>query len=364
MLKVVLDLSLVSLLIASALALARCTRRGAQLGAPMLVLLLSLAVAGTGFAPGATARQWIGGPITALAVAVLLLPLDVRRLLPQGRALLRPYAAAIGLVCGAAVVFGWALARPLGPAHGALAGVLAAGFTGGSVNQVGVAESLALAPPLFALVMAADNVTGILWFLICMTAGLGVTAEAAPVLLSEEEKPQRDGIRRRLRTLALGLGVVFLSIAIQRLLLPWALPLLLSVTSLALLIAQIPATASQRLDPELGMMLMLPFFSLIGLTTSWRELLPAGSWLLLLAVSIVAVQGVVLCFVARKRRSSLERALVASQAAIGGPTTAVALAIAMGRRDLLLPGTALGMLGYLVGSYLGLGVARTVSLLG
>ena len=367
MLKVVLDLLLVLLLITSALALARCTRRGGQLGAPILVLLLSMAVAGTGFVPGAIARQWISGPVTALAIAVLILPLDLRRLLPQGRALFKPFALAIVLVCAAAVFFGWLLAKPLGLNNAAIAGVLAAGFTGGTVNQVAVAESLALAPPLFALVLAADNLTGIIWFLICLAAGLGIAADTAAPHASELEKPQPvlqcDQFKARLRSLFVGLGVVILAFICQRLLLPLQLPLLLVVTSLAVLIAQIPTKAVPQDDPELGLLLMLPFFSMVGLSTPWRKLLPAGIWLLLLSIAIVAIQGFVLWLLARRRRDSLEGALVASMAAIGGPSTAVAIALGLGRRDLLLPGTALGMIGYLVGSYLGLGVAQTVSLL-
>jgi uncharacterized membrane protein len=39
------------------------------------------------------------------------------------------------------------------------------------------------------------------------------------------------------------------------------------------------------------------------------------------------------------------------------------VAAALGRRELILPAMALGMLGYLIGSYLGLAVAKVVSLL-
>jgi hypothetical protein len=139
-------LSLVLLLCAAALLLAHRSRWGSRLGAPLLVLLLSLAVGATEVIQGPVELPWISGPLTALAVAVLLLPLDVRRLLPQARSLLVPFAAAIGLVCGAAIVCGGALARHLGPQHAALAGVLAAGYTGGTVNLIAVGSTLSLRP--------------------------------------------------------------------------------------------------------------------------------------------------------------------------------------------------------------------------
>ena len=48
---------------------------------------------------------------------------------------------------------------------------------------------------------------------------------------------------------------------------------------------------------------------------------------------------------------------VASQAAVGGPSSALALAMAREWPRLALPGVAVGLLGYAVGTYVGLGVA-------
>ncbi len=54
------------------------------------------------------------------------------------------------------------------------------------------------------------------------------------------------------------------------------------------------------------------------------------------------------------RRWPLEETLVASQASIGGPSTALAFATSFKRPELVLPSVAIGLLGYLVGTYLGL----------
>ena len=53
-------------------------------------------------------------------------------------------------------------------------------------------------------------------------------------------------------------------------------------------------------------------------------------------------------------------ALVASQAAVGGPSTALALAAGLDRDDLAVAGIALGLLGYVIGTYLGVAVAAWV----
>ena len=101
------------------------------------------------------------------------------------------------------------------------------------------------------------------------------------------------------------------------------------------------------------MVLLLPYFSLVGLQCSWRELFPAGGWMLLVALVIVMAQAFGLWMFRLWRRIGLTKALVASQAVIGGPTTAVALAAALKRRELIPPAMALGLLSYLFGTYLG-----------
>jgi uncharacterized membrane protein len=65
--------------------------------------------------------------------------------------------------------------------------------------------------------------------------------------------------------------------------------------------------------------------------------------------------------VQRWRRWQLSDALVASQAAIGGPSTALALATSLGRPQLALPAVAIGLFGYLLGTYLGLAMAALLA---
>ena len=162
-------------------------------------------------------------------------------------------------------------------------------------------------------------------------------ARLPPLTLRSPSSRGRDGCTAI--TLLIGLAVLALAAALQRLFAPLVLPSLLTVTTVALLVAQVPVVARQRLDQELGMLLLL------------------------LASAIVAVQALGLWLLSRRRHIGLPKVLVASQAVIGGPATAASVAAALGRRELILPAMALGMLGYLIGSDLGLAVAKVVSLL-
>jgi len=63
-------------------------------------------------------------------------------------------------------------------------------------------------------------------------------------------------------------------------------------------------------------------------------------------------------------RLDLGTLAVASQAAVGGPSSALAVAISREWRHLVLPAVIVGLLGYAVGTYLGLGVGHLVRALG
>ena len=84
-------LSLLLILVLTALGwwLEQRTAVGRQLGTTMLVLLLGLLVSNlTGVQPQAQAAGWVNGPLTSLAIALLLLAVDLRRLWPDARQLL------------------------------------------------------------------------------------------------------------------------------------------------------------------------------------------------------------------------------------------------------------------------------------
>ena len=79
-----------------------------------------------------------------------------------------------------------------------------------------------------------------------------------------------------------------------------------------------------------------------------------GLPVLVYAALIVSLQAVAVLLLRRWRGWGMAETLVASQASIGGPSTALALATALGRAELALPAVAIGLLGYLLGTYLGL----------
>ena len=61
------------------------------------------------------------------------------------------------------------------------------------------------------------------------------------------------------------------------------------------------------------------------------------------------------CFVAGKfLHYDLESIILASNANIGGPTTAAAMAVSKGWKPLIGPSILVGIIGYVLGTYMGL----------
>jgi uncharacterized membrane protein len=351
-------LSLLVILLITALGwwLAQRTAVGRQLGTTMLVLLLGLLVSNlSGVKPQADAAAWVNGPLTSLAIALLLLAVDLRRLWPDARRLLAPFLLAVVCTLLAALLGGWLLQPLLGPERSLLAGMFTATFTGGSLNFVSVARTLQPPEALLAVATTADYVVFAVWFGVSLALARGRRTNSvhAPAALADRSLEPVGGWWQGL---VWGLAVLLLAnvltALLQRL---WpGLPAILVLTTLTLLAAQLPGAESRRGCYGLGLLLIQPFFTVMGLSSPVGALLSEGLPVLLYAALIVALQAVALLALRRWRGWGMAETLVASQASIGGPSTALALATAIGRAELALPAVAIGLFGYLLGTYLGL----------
>ncbi|EDY39196.1 conserved hypothetical protein [Cyanobium sp. PCC 7001] len=351
--------------------LASATAIGRQLGVTLLVLFLGLVATNLlGWRPEPAAEALVNGPLTSLAIALLLLAVDLRRVWPGAQRLLPPFAASVVAAVVGTSLGALLLWRALGNDLPALSGLFTATFSGGSLNFVSVARTLRPPDSLLLVATAADHVVFSLWFLISLALGRRTDVGQAERAASPVDDPlthPEQALLSRAGAVALlwGVVIVVLSQAATGVLQRWwsGLPGILVLTTTALLAAQIPAVARARLSYPLGLLLIQPFFTVIGLNSPVQGLLGEGRWVLLLAALVVATQAVCVLLLGRIWRWGRAESLVGCQAAVGGPSTALALAGAVRRPDLALPGVAIGLLGYLVGTYLGLIVAAVVAAL-
>jgi len=109
---------------------------------------------------------------------------------------------------------------------------------------------------------------------------------------------------------------------------------------------------------ELGTLVMYLFFVVVGVPASAAALVERGPALFLFTSVIAAVNVAVTLLSARLFRFSIEEAVVAANATLGGPTTAAGMAVARGWDGLVLPAILVGVWGYAIGNWIGLLVGR------
>ena len=109
---------------------------------------------------------------------------------------------------------------------------------------------------------------------------------------------------------------------------------------------------------ELGVLLMQVFFAVIGASASIALVLEHGTILFVFAVGILAVHLVVILVAGGLLRLDLAEIVIASNANMGGPTSAAAMAVARRWETLVIPAILCGTLGYATATFIGVAVGH------
>ncbi|MGH3086416.1 MAG: DUF819 domain-containing protein [Rubrobacteraceae bacterium] len=313
-----------------------------------------------------------------LAIVLLLMTADLRNLRRLGRpALLAFVLGAIGTAVGAFVA-GLLLAGPIGEETWKLAGQFTGSYIGGGVNYAAVGAAVDVSDTLFATGAAADTLMTNLWFV--MTAlipvlllrfypsiyggrraadGNGATQERPPDSDDEFWTKKSVSIYDIIYLLALTFVIVAVSQIISgpiNTLLGFEVPAEIWYTTFALLAALTPANRLSG-GEELGNVLLHFFFVVLGAGTVLSTLVAKGPVVFLFLLILVVIHGTIIFGVGRLMKLEIETLAVASQACVGGPSTSLALAISKKWRILVTPAVLIGVLGYAVGNYAGVGMA-------
>jgi len=340
-----------------------------KVGASLLIIILGAVLSNLDLVPlSSPVYDVILGPVTSFAIVWLLLSVNLRDVARAGPRMLMAFAlAVVATMAGAIVamlVFGGAFP---GDAW-RMAGVLTGTYAGWSVNFVAVGREFALSDSLFAATIAADNLMTAVWIGATLVLPLWLARWYPPAPRLTEDVTTGptatpfDLLSAKLRDLlALAALAAALLVTAQWIAsLTPAVPMVFWLTTLALAAGQLPPV--QRLEGsfQLGLLALNLFFAIIGVSSRISEILAVGVEVLYFTATIVLVHGLIVYLAGRVLRLDVETLSVASQAAVGGPSSALALTTARGWSALALPGVLVGLLGYALGNYAGLAVAALV----
>ena len=347
-----------------------------RVGASLLAILLGAGFSNTGLVPPSSpVYDVVGGVVTSLAIAWLLLAVNLRDLRKAGGRMLAAFGVAVLGTAAGAFLGALLFAGAFGEATWRLAGTLTGTYSGGGLNFVAVGRGLELPDALFAGATAADNVTTGLWLGACLLLPLWLgrfypTPVPAPAEAGEAEEgtdhPFFAEMPLSTLQLSLLLAVGFLLVVASE----WiggvvpAIPSVLWLTTLALVVGHVGPFRDPPGAMQLGNLALHFFFVVIGIHSRISEIVAVGVEVFLFTLVVVGVQGILVYGLGRLMRLDVGTVSVASQASVGGPSSALAVAVSRKWNALILPGIIVGLLGYAVGNYIGFAVGYAVRGLG
>ncbi|REG83110.1 DUF819 family protein [Algoriphagus antarcticus] len=343
------------------------------LGTPILVILIAAIAANIGVIPTATN----GNPVytgvflylAPMGIFIALLEVDLKSLKKAGGPILFMFGiGGLGTIIG--VLVAWFLVKPaaeIGSIANAVAGMYTGTYIGGSINFNAIALSYHVNEnaDLYAATTVVDNLIGTPWIIATLILPKYLQSffprkKLLPLNSAAQKIKTEESIS--IAGFAAIFGLAFLAMAISKFVLHAfpQIPEILTLTTLALILAQIPFIKKLSGTHTIGFFLILLFLATIGTLCDLNTLSGLGDLagtLILFVTILVLIHGLVIFGVGALFRIDWDVIAVASQANVGGNTTALASAESLNRPDLLIPGVLVGSLGNALGTYAGFFIA-------
>lgn len=360
-----------------------------HMGTALIVILLTAVTSNLGLIPASADSPPIyDGIFTYLApisIFYLLLTVNLKGLQKVGTPMIVSFfLGTAGTILGVVVGI-WAIGglKGFGEFYYALGGMFTGTYIGGSTNFNALALHYAINKEgnVYAAAVAVDNILTALWMVATLLLPqlfnrffprrieYNHTAEQAHQFEKDASAQVSDVETFNPQDLAIlvGLGAVGLYVSKQLAALIPQVPQVLILTTLALVLAQLPVVQRLRGMKVLAMFCIYLFLAVIGAFCDIEALLkdgPLAISMMVFVTTLIAVHAIIIFGVGALMKQDWDVLSIASQANIGGSASALALSKSLNRPDLYLPGILVGALGNAIGTYCGLFVAeflKTVS---
>ncbi|MDY5611944.1 DUF819 family protein [Dysosmobacter sp.] len=359
-----------------------------KISGAIIALLIALAASNLSIIPTSCVLydDIIWGYAVPLGIPLLLLQCNMKKIWKEtGRMMVIFLIGAVGTVVGAFAAYG--LLHPFIPGLEGVAAMMTGSYIGGGVNFAALASEFEVGEIKAAATVADNLLMALYFFALIFIAGMkffrshfthphidAVTENGA----LEESQTQAAAYWSRkdisLKDIAMNfaysVAVVFAAKLIAAFiggLIPDTGVVLhmlhtffgseyVWITTVSMACATFGEKQVAKLSgsQEIGTYLIYLFLFVIGVPASISKIIQETP-LLLVFTGIMVVVNMLFCFVSGKLlHFDLEDIILASNANIGGPTTAAGMAISQGWSALVGPVMLVGTFGYVIGTYLGI----------
>lgn len=330
----------------------------------------------------------VWGYVVPIAIPLLLLQTNIVKIWREtGRLLVIFLIGAAGTICGALI--GCVL---LGSAIDGLpkvAAMMTGSYIGGGVNFTALADAFKVSGTLVSSTIVADNLNMAIYFLILLAiAGNAFFRRiyTHPLIDAVEKNGESDEGKTlaaqywgrkdiSLRDIAMCVTYAVVVVTVSKFIgatlgtvispdANWFTKMCNTflgsqyvwITLISMIFATFFEKQASAMNgaQEIGTFFIYMFFFVIGVPASIMEILTNAPLLFVFCLVMVVVN-MLFCLIGGKMLGfALEDILIASNANIGGPTTAAGMAISQGWNALVGPAMLVGTLGYVIGTYLGI----------
>jgi len=316
--------------------------------------------------------DFVGGYMVSLAIPLLLFKADIRKIFREsGKVIITFAIASAATVIGAVIGFYLMDLGEIGPK---IAGVFTGGWIGGAVNFLAVSQVVEMTETEFTSAISASSVVSIMALMMLVALpSMRFVLRFVPTSFKDtmhdhekaalkESQRSKVYLRHLSGALALSFAICTVSAAIGTLLKTSQYNILF-VTVLTIVIANLFPKTMDELEGEfeLGMIFMYVFFAMVGSSTDATAFIGSAMNLFFYGILIIIIHITIVLLVARVLKVDLAEAIVASGACLVGPAPTAAIAITQGWRSLVTPGIMCGILGYVIGTFIGVSVTVVLS---
>ena len=350
-----------------------------HLGTGLLVIIITAIVANLGVIPASSPAtpvyESIFAYVAPISIFLMLLNINLKSLKKAGKPMVMMFMIGSFATMIGTLIAMWAVSgkSAIGQFYYALGGMYTGTYIGGSTNFNAVALHYGVSQQggIFSAATVADNIITALWVIATLTLPKILQKRYPRIQLvkiegesdEDSDKFMSDEESIRPFDVAFLLFISFFGILLASWLntiLP-QIPTILWLTTIALILAQVPLVNRLKGHKLLGLLGVYLFLAVIGAYCDVPALMKDGKLAVILMVFVtilVTIHGLITFGIGALLKIDWDIVSIASQANVGGSTSAMALSRSLNRGDLTLPGILVGALGNATGTYWGILIAE------